>query len=287
MTFSTGTADPLARVRGENFPIALAILPAGYRRDLRALYAFARLVDDIGDAPRPPGESARQVFAELDAVRVDLDRVFAGRPARIPALRPLRETVRQRGLPRAPFEALVEANRLDQSVTDYRTRSQLLHYCRLSANPVGRLVLGIFGVPLTPERRAASDAVCSALQIAEHLQDIAEDALRGRIYLPEEDRRRYDVAPADLRADVTSPSLRQLVLAEVDWAEGLLDEGSVLVGMLRGWPRLAVAGYLAGGSAALRNLRRRQADPLSGRTTRRHGGVARTGLRILVEGRLR
>jgi squalene synthase HpnC len=287
MTSSTGVGDPLAKLPDENFPVALALLPQGYRRDLKAVYAFARLVDDLGDAPRPPGQPPEQVIAELDAVREDLDRLFAGVRPRNPVLRPLSRTIRRRGLPRAPFEALIEANRLDQTVIAYRDRAQLLRYCRLSANPVGRLVLGIFEVPVTPERRAASDAVCTALQIIEHLQDVAEDAARGRIYLPEEDRRQYGVLPADLLAPVASPELRRLVLAEAEWAEDLLVRGSVLVGLTRGWPRLAVAGYVAGGEAALRDLRRRRGDPMSRQASRRRHEIAYRAMRILMGGRLR
>jgi squalene synthase HpnC len=282
----TDTDHPLAKLATENFPVAPAMLPPGYRDDLRALYAFARLVDDIGDQG-PDEASPASILACLDTVRADLDRVFSGLPAGIPALTPLTATVQRRHLPRAPFEALLAANRMDQTVTNYVDRRQLLRYCRLSANPVGRLVLGVFGVRLTPARRAGSDALCTALQIVEHLQDIGEDAARGRIYLPREDRHRHGVLPTDLRARSASPNLCRLVLAEASWAEELLRQGSGLVGMLNGWPRLAVAGYVAGGAAALRDLRRSGGNTLSRLPARRRTDLAVTGFRILAKGGLR
>jgi squalene synthase HpnC len=287
MMSRTGLDDSLSKLPDENFPVALPFLPDSLRHDLKAVYAFARLVDDIGDTPRPVGQPPGQVLAELDAVREDLDRVFAAMRPRNPVLGPLCPAIHRRGLPRAPFEALIEANRLDQTVTDYRDRAQLLRYCRLSANPVGHLVLGVFEVSVTPGRRTASDAVCTALQIIEHLQDISEDAARGRIYLPESDRRRHGVLPSDLRAPRASPGLCRLVLAEADWAEDLLTRGSDLVGMTCGWPRLAVAGYVAGGRTALGDLRRRRGDPLSRPTIRRRRELVYHAARILMGGRLR
>ena len=320
------STDPLGKASGENFPVAPAVLPRAYREHLHALYAFARLVDDIGDrgpGAAPPGSRSASPDAaqtgldavqahpdevqadpgtvradpdavrdDLDAVRDDLDRVFRGVTARIPALRPLCRTVHRCGLPRAPFEALLAANHQDQTVTDYVDRGQLLQYCRLSANPVGHLVLGVFGVRITAARRADSDAVCTALQLIEHLQDIGEDAARGRIYLPREDRDRYGVRPGDLRAGTASPDLRRLVLAEARWAEELLRRGSGLVRTLHGWPRLAVAGYVAGGAAALRDLRRAGGDTLSQPAGSRPAGRRRTdlviaGLQILRKGELR
>ncbi|WP_242619459.1 squalene synthase HpnC, partial [Actinomadura fibrosa] len=233
----------------ENFPVAARLLPARHRADLRAVYGFARLVDDIGDeAPR--GQRARL----LDSVDADLDRVYAGRTPRLPQLRRLAGTVQARSIPAEPFRRLVRANRQDQVVHRYGTFKELLDYCTLSANPVGRIVLHVFGVA-DPELIEPSDRICTALQIIEHCQDAGEDFRVGRVYLPAEDLRRFGCAEDDLARPVTPTRLRGVLALQAGRAAELLDQGSgpLLVG-LRGWARVAVAGYVAGGRAALAAL---------------------------------
>ncbi len=172
------------------------------------------------------------------------------------------ETVRDCQVPEKPLLDLIQANRQDQQVTRYRTFAELAQYCELSANPVGQVVLYIFGAA-TPERLALSDQICTALQLAEHWQDVAEDLAHGRIYLPAEDLERYAVTEADLAEPTASPNVTKLMRFEVDRAARLLDEGAPLVGTLRGAARLAVAGYLAGGRAALAAIRKQRYDVLS------------------------
>ncbi len=247
------TADGRALARAaaaENFPVAGRLLPPRLRRDLRALYAFARSVDDIGDeGTAPPSERLRS----LDAVDADLDLLYAGGVPAAPFVGGLASTVRAHDLPQAPFSDLVQANRQDQTVTRYATWDQLRDYCRLSAEPVGRLVLGVVDGPRDgAERRvAASDEVCSALQVVEHLQDVGQDARAARIYLPAEDLVRFGVAPAELTGPASGRSLRALVSFEAARARAMLEHGAGLVGELRGGARLAVAGFVAGGLAAL------------------------------------
>ena len=130
--------------------------------------------------PRPPDRPSE--LAALDWLEGELERTYAG-AARHPLLVRLQGTVRECALPREPFLRLIEANRVDQRVARYDTWEQLLGYCHLSADPVGELVLGVFGAA-TPERVALSDRICTALQLAEHWQDVAEDLRAGRIYLP-------------------------------------------------------------------------------------------------------
>ena len=129
-------------------------------------------------------------------------------------------------------------------------RQDLLGYCELSANPVGELVLHVFGVA-TPDRIALSDRVCSALQLAEHWQDVGEDFRKGRVYLPAEDLRGFGVSHADLAPAETGGALRELLGFEVSRARELLDSGAGLVGRLSGRARIAVAGYVGGGRATL------------------------------------
>jgi len=237
------------RAGEENFPVALRALPSGIRRHLRAVYDVARVIDDLGDVG--PGHRA----AALIAFRSDLATIWQGLTPSASVLRGLAATVAECDLPEQPFRDLIEANLRDQTKVEYATYAELLDYCTLSANPVGRVVLCIFRAS-TPERVVLSDRVCTALQIIEHCQDVAEDHRAGRRYLPLEDLRRFAVTPADLGADDATPRLRELVRFEAERAEALLRDGALLVGELRGWARLAVAGYVAGGLAAVAALRR-------------------------------
>lgn len=186
----------------------------------------------------------------------------AGEAPRHPLLRALVPTVRRARLSPEPFLGLLAANRMDQRVHRYADRDELLAYCELSANPVGRLVLAVTGTT-TPERVRRSDAVCTALQIIEHLQDVPEDLARGRIYLPAEDLARHRVTPEDLAAPTANASVRALIAAEAAWARRLLDEGAPLVGSTRGRLRLLLAGYVGGGRAALAALAAARYDVLA------------------------
>ncbi len=183
--------------------MALRWLPAQLRRDLLALYGFARLADDLGD------EVEGDRLAYLDALEQDLDRAFAG-TAQHPLLRRLTPTLRAHSLPREPFQKLIEANRRDQQVQRYESFDALLGYCALSANPVGHLVLHVAGA-VTAENFELSDAICSALQIVEHLQDVAEDRARGRVYLPAVDLTRFGCSEEDLHRAPAPPELRRLL----------------------------------------------------------------------------
>jgi squalene synthase HpnC len=264
----------LAQARDENFPVALRVLPRAVRRDLLALYGFARLVDDLGD--EAPGDR----LAALDAVERELDRAFAGAAAH-PILRALEPTIRAHDLRPEPFRALIEANRRDQRVARTTTWRELLDYCALSANPVGRLVLAVFGAS-TPGRDALSDSICSALQMIEHCQDVAEDARRDRVYIPREDLDAFACGEAELVLAPASPALRSVVAFEVARARALLRAGEPLLAELRGFARIAVAGFAAGGHAACDALERARFDVTSA-TVRpsRRGRVVWT-LRLLV-----
>ncbi|MFF3979591.1 squalene synthase HpnC [Streptomyces sp. NPDC001828] len=260
MRTGTPSRATLDKAADENFPVAPFFLPRAWRDDLMAVYGFARLVDDIGDGDLAPGGAdARHLgvapadaddrLLMLDAFEADLRRVFDGTP-RHPLLVALEPTVRRCGLTPEPFLGLVAANRQDQRVRRYETYEELLAYCELSANPVGRLVLAITGTT-SPERVRRSDAICTALQIVEHLQDVKEDLGRDRIYLPAEDMSRFHVTQADLAAPTGSASVRALVAFEAERAGSLLNEGTPLVGSVHGRLKLLLAGFVAGGRAAL------------------------------------
>jgi squalene synthase HpnC len=275
---TTGDGLLRAKERAENFPVAMRVLPGRYRMHLVAVYDVVRTIDDLGD------EAAGDRTARLDEFAGDLAGLWHGRQPAVEVLRRLAPTVRACDLAPEPFQHLIEANRQDQRVTRYETYQDLLGYCRLSAQPVGRLVLSIFGAS-SPEREALSDRICDALQLVEHWQDVAEDRRAGRVYLPREDLRRFGVTEADLDAPVASPAVRRLVAFETGRAAELLDAGTPLVGQLAGWARLAVAGYVAGGRAAIDALRRRDGDVLSGTPRARRADVARHALAVLLRGR--
>jgi squalene synthase HpnC len=276
----TGTVralDPeratLDKAAGENFPVAPFFLPRAWRTDLMAVYGFARLVDDIGDGDLAPGgadarllgvspEEAEDRLVLLDAFEADLRRVFDSTP-RHPLLRRLQPTVRRCSLPPEPFLGLIAANRQDQLVGRYETYDDLLAYCELSANPVGRLVLAVTGTS-TPERIRRSDMICTALQIVEHLQDVAEDLARDRIYLPAADMKRFHVREADLATKSAGASVRALIAYEAQRARDLLNEGAPLVGSVHGRLKLLLAGFVAGGRAAVHAIAAAEFDVLPG-----------------------
>ena len=295
-------AEPAARVLAkaahENFPVAPRFLPRAWRHDLMSLYGYARLVDDIGDGDLAPGgadaallglapEQAADRLAMLDAVEADLRRVFAaaedGPAPRHPLLRELVPTVRRAGLAPEPFLALIEANRRDQRVHRYASYQDLLGYCELSANPVGRLVLAVTGTG-TPERVRRSDAVCTALQLIEHLQDVPEDLAKGRVYLPADLMARFRVTEEDLAAPSANASVRTLIACLTDRARRLLDEGAPLVGSLSGRLRLLLAGFVGGGRAAARAIADAGYDVLAGPPKPSRAGVLYAAVTTLRRG---
>ena len=243
------------------------------RRDLFALYGFARLADDIGD------EYEGDRFAALDALEAELDRAYAGR-ARHPLLVRLQPVLREHRLPRAPFLRLIEANRFDQRTPRLKHFGELRAYCALSADPVGELVLHVFG-QASGENVALSDSICSALQIVEHLQDVAEDFAEGRIYLPAEDLERFGCAEADLGRAPASPALRRVVAFEAARARELLRAGQPLVAQLRQPARMAIAAFAAGGHAALDAIERGDHDVTSRTWRPRKRDVLFRTLRLL------
>jgi squalene synthase HpnC len=252
--------EVMARAESENFPVASWVLPRRMREHLLAVYGFARLVDELGDSA--PGDR----LAALDWLEAELDRAYEGR-AEHPLLQRLARTIEQCRLPRDPFARLIEANRVDQRVSRYATWRQLREYCSLSADPVGEIVLGVFGAA-TPARIALSDSICTALQLAEHCQDVAEDFVAGRVYLPAEDMERFGCREEDLDPSDSIGSdrraLRAVLAFEVERARGLLRAGAPLIGELRGRERVAIAAFVAGGRAALDAIERADYEVLGG-----------------------
>ncbi len=270
-----GAAAVVAQATRENFRVASRLLPRAQRAHLLALYGFARLVDDIGD------EARGDRLALLDWVDAELDAIDAGTDPAHPLMRALARTVGACAIPRDPLDRLVAANRQDQAVTRYADFDALLRYCDLSAAPVGELVLHVFG-RATPDRIALSDRICAGLQITEHLQDVAEDLAAGRVYLPQADLAACGCPEDDLRASAPSPAFRAVMALEAGRARQLLGEGMPLVRRVPARPAFAVAGFVAGGRAALGALEHAGWDVLGRRPRASRSAVGISLLRTLM-----
>jgi squalene synthase HpnC len=256
--FSLAAID--ARAAAENFPVASLLAPREARPHLRAIYGFARLVDNLGD------EAAGDRERLLDALERELD----GSP-RTAIMRRLAATIEACGLPCEPFARLIEANRIDQRKTRYETWDEVRWYCSYSAEPVGRLVLGVYGRAGVPRLVARSDDVCTGLQLVNFLQDPTRDLALGRVYLPQQDLRRFAVEDDDL-AGPWSERVAALLAFEAARARPLLERGVGLAEALGGRAGLSVALFARGGLAALAALERAGWDvfrrrPAPGRLT--------------------
>lgn len=251
----------VARRHYENFTVATRLVPPRLRQHFANVYAFARWSDDLADeSPSPAAASAA-----LAAWRRELEACFAGRPSH-PVTIALAHTAAAAGLGIGPFADLLDAFEQDQRTSRYVTRDELLDYCRRSANPVGRIVLGLEGCH--DERLLAwSDSICTGLQLVNFWQDIRRDRLAGRVYLPRDDMHRHGVEEADLDAPAASPALRRLVADLVGWARECFDAGAPLVDEAPRVLRPAIAMFLGGGRAVADAIERIGFDTLSRRPT--------------------
>jgi squalene synthase HpnC len=259
-----------ARARGENFPVVSLLAPREARPHLRAIYGFARLVDNLGDE----AEGDRRVL--LDELERELDG-----PQCTEIMKRLHATIRARQLPREPFRRLIEANRIDQQKTRYETWDEVREYCTYSAEPVGRLVLGVYGRAGDTELVAMSDDVCTGLQLVNFIQDPPRDLALGRVYLPQEDLRRFGVRDEDL-AGPHSAQIAQLLAFEAERARSLLVRGLPLAAALGRRTGRSVALYSRGGLAALDALQRAEWDVFSSRPAPSRWTFTRLALRELL-----
>ncbi len=209
-------AEVAARAAGENFPVGSILFPRALRPHVRALYCYARLVDELGDAY--DGDR----LGALDELETQVELTFDGEPS-WPVLRNVQPTVREFALPREPFLRLIEANRMDQRIAEYEHWADVKNYCVHSADPCGRMVLGVLRRLDDPELVAASDSVCTGLQLVNFLQDVPRDLDLGRIYLPAEDRHRF----GDPALDRPGDELRAHRRCEAGRASALLRAGDV------------------------------------------------------------
>jgi squalene synthase HpnC len=214
----------LARTHYENFSVATWFLPKRLRQHFFNVYAYCRISDDLGDEVGDPEAS----LYLLDQWEAELDACYGGSP-RHPVFVALCSTVREFDIPKKPFADLLSAFRRDQRIGRYETFDDLLGYCRYSANPVGHLVLYLCRYR-DAERQALSDSTCTALQLANFWQDVSVDNAKGRIYLPLEDMRRYQVSEEDIAAARNTPAFRELMRFEVERARDWFRRGLPLAG---------------------------------------------------------
>ena len=264
-------AEVAARAAGENFPVGSVLFPRALRPHVRALYCYARLVDELGDAY----EGDR--LAALDELEAQVVLTFEGEPT-WPVLRNVQPTVREFDLPREPFLRLIEANRIDQRVSTYATWADVKDYCAHSADPCGRLVLGVLRRLDDAELVAASDSVCTGLQLVNFLQDVPRDLELGRVYLPAEDLRRF----GDPALDRPSEELRALLRFEAERATTFLRAGELLRGRIGGRLGRAVALFARGGLAALDALEHADWDVFTQRPRPSRARLAREAAMTLV-----
>jgi len=233
----------LATSHHENFAVASWLLPRALRPHMYAVYAYCRGVDDLGD------EAEGDRLALLEDWEGELRRCYDGSP-RHPAFVALRETVRRFDIPQEPFLRLIEANRTDQRVRRYRTYGELLAYCENSANPVGHLVLYLFGYR-DAERQRLSDATCTALQLTNFWQDVRRDLDKGRIYIPLEEMERFGYSEGDLMEARFNGRFRDLMAFQVERARDSFRRGLELVPKVRGRAKMDLRLFNLGGLAVL------------------------------------
>ena len=233
----------LATSHYENFTVASWLLPRALRPHVHAVYAYCRGVDDLGD------EAEGDRLALLDDWEAELRRCFDG-DAQQPAFVALQETIRRFDIPPEPFLRLIEANRMDQRVNRYRTFTDLQAYCQNSANPVGHLVLYLFGYR-DEERQRLSDATCTALQLTNFWQDVRRDLRKDRIYIPLEEMDRFQYSEEDLLAARFDGRLRDLMAFQVRRTRELFRSGLELIPRVRGRLRLDLRLFSLGGLAVL------------------------------------
>jgi squalene synthase HpnC len=249
----------------ENFPVASWLCPPALRPAVRAIYWVARTADDLADEG---DASAPERLAALAEYRADLQRALAGdvQGRWQGVFAPLADAVARHALPVEPLTDLLSAFEQDVRNPVYPDRAALLDYCARSANPVGRLLLHLYGEH-DAQAQAESDAVCSALQLINFWQDLSVDLPRGRCYVPQADAARHGLAIDDLRAGSDTPATRELVRGLCDWARALMHRGAPLVHRLPGRAGWELRAVVQGGLAILDNIRRMDHRALSHRPT--------------------
>jgi squalene synthase HpnC len=254
--------DRLARTHYENFPVASIVLPRRLRQPIAVIYAFARTADDIADEGDADATSRLTLLADYGE---ELHKLERGQAPQLPLFVALGQAIREHDLPFAPFHDLLAAFRQDVTKTRYADFDDVLAYCRLSANPVGRLLLHLYRAD-TAEHLACSDRICTALQLINFLQDIEVDLAKGRVYLPQNELLAAGLTERDLPGP-RSPAIREFLQGQIGRARDLLCAGAPLGRALPGRIGFEMRFIIAGGL--------RVADKLAMQNARGEHGRAR------------
>jgi len=234
----------------ENFPVASWLLPRRLREPVSAIYAFARSADDIADEGDVDADTRLSRLAEY---RNELAKITAGLPTQHPIFQRLSAAIAKHDLPLSPFSALLDAFSQDVVQHRYADFAELIAYCRRSADPVGRLLLRLFRAE-SEAQLAWSDAICTSLQLINHWQDVAIDAARGRIYLPQEDLDRFSVSEAQIFAGIADDHWQDLLAFEVERARAMMHSGAPLGRTLPGRIGLELRLIVEGGLRILEKI---------------------------------
>ena len=249
----------LAESHYENFHVASWFLPVKLRPHFHAVYAYCRISDDLGDEVG----DREQSLALLDLWQGELDACYHGE-ARHPVFVALGDTIRVCKIPQQPFNDLLTAFRRDQTVARFATMDEVLNYCRYSANPVGHLVLYLCGYS-DAERQRLSDFTCSALQLANFWQDVGNDYVRGRIYIPQSDLARFAVEEEVIQSGRATPQFLELMRYEVDYTRKMFEQGLPLIGMVDRELAVDLDLFSRGGLEILRAIEQQDYDVLRAR----------------------
>ena len=252
-------ARALATSHYENFHVGTWLLPKPVREHAYRIYAFCRWSDDLADETGSPEQS----LALLAWWREKLDRLYEGHHDHV-VFAALAPTIAAFDIPKQPFADLLDAFAQDQSVFRYPDFAAVLDYCRRSADPVGRLVLYLLGYR-DAERQALSDRTCTALQLANFWQDVENDLVRGRIYIPQEDLNRFGVNEEDLAMPQANEAVRDLIRFEVQRTRAIFAEGMPLRDRVAGRARFDIELFSRGGLAILDAIERQRFDVLARR----------------------
>ncbi|NLR74039.1 squalene synthase HpnC [Leeia aquatica] len=251
----------------ENFPVASVLLPRRLRRPIEVIYAFARSADDLADE----GEvAAEQRLAALQHYCEQLEAIGRGETPAEPLFQRLAVVIREHDLPLSLFHDLLDAFSQDVVKTRYADFGELVQYCRRSANPVGRLLLHLYG-RATPHNLALSDGICTALQLINFWQDVAIDWQKQRVYLPQEDLQRFGVTEAQIAAGQVNPAWQALMRFEIERTRKLLQAGAPLARVLPGRMGLELRMIVLGGERILKKLWDVQGDVFTQRPVLKAG----------------
>lgn len=271
----------LAQSHYENFPVASLFIPKDKRKYFYAAYAFMRTADDFAD------NTALEIHLRLQLLgqwQNKLDKCYKGQ-AEDPIFIALKDTVAACGIPKEYFDNLLNAFKVDLFKNRYQNFDELLEYCSFSANPVGRIVLHILGYGNHPDKEnlfSASDSICTALQLANHWQDVFDDQKRGRMYLPQDDMHRYGYTAENWQNNLVNLPFKELMKFQIDRAGAIFQKGRILLGQLKRPERYEITLIWLGGMRILEKIKNNDCDVLNRRPTLGYSDFGRILFRLIT-----